>query len=122
MLSPNVVNVFVVYVRNGCMNVALTSARLLFPATDQMWFAASIGPAGLLFEHDGRGAQAKFLRAQRPIGGPGIRNTGPTPQIHPPLVGAFGEKKKLCTMSPRPALLSPPGRAIRHRSPAQSCG
>jgi len=32
----------------------------------------------------------------------GSNNTGPAPQIQPPAVGDFGEKKKLGVMSPRP--------------------
>ena len=35
--------------------------------------------------------------------------TGPKPEINPPLVGSFGEKKKLWTMLPRP-FCTPPGR------------
>ena len=32
----------------------------------------------------------------------GSSRTGPAPQIQPPAVGDFGEKKKLAVMSPRP--------------------
>jgi hypothetical protein len=36
-------------------------------------------------------------------------STGPAPQIQPPAVGAEGEKKKLCVVSPRPDSSLPPG-------------
>lgn len=32
----------------------------------------------------------------------GIRKIGPAPHVSPPAVGCFGEKKKLCTVGPRP--------------------
>jgi hypothetical protein len=40
VLTANVHCVGVVYVRNGCRKVALTSARSSSPANDQMWLAS----------------------------------------------------------------------------------
>ena len=39
----------------------------------------------------------------------GIRKAGPAPQINPLAVGFFGEKKRLCVMSPMPVWLPEPG-------------
>ena len=38
----------------------------------------------------------------------GIDSAGPTPQIQPLALGAFGEKKRLCRISPLPVVLLPP--------------
>jgi hypothetical protein len=40
----------------------------------------------------------------------GMLKAGPTPQIRPPFVGSFGEKKKLCVVLPKPSWLSSSGR------------
>src|SRR5215813_2969510 len=110
VLTPNVVHVCVVEVRHGCMHVLLTLSRLPFPATDQMWLTSmpEVQPCSCV-SATAVGPRPHFLAPRALSEALGERNTEPTPQIHPPRDGAFGDKKKLCVMSPRPAVLSPPG-------------
>lgn len=59
--------------------------------------ATAVGPAPHL---------PTVSRSSEPLG---RSDTGPAPQIQPPAVGALGEKKTLCTMSPIPLWLPAPG-------------
>ena len=88
------------------MNVAFTSRSPPALAYVQMWFART--PYVQPFSCLSRTAVGPrpMLPAEAVVGRGRPEEDRADAQIHPPEVGSLGEKKKLCTVSPRPNLLS----------------
>jgi hypothetical protein len=57
---------------------------------------------------DSAGNAPQFPEPSASLLAAGSEVAGPAPQIQPPAVGAFGEKKKLCRISPSPEVSMPP--------------
>src|SRR5271170_6963460 len=90
--------------RKGCRNVALRSARLLLPATDQIWFAKTPTDhaVGVCFRNSTVGPRPHLPLPSEGSVAVGSKIAGPMPTIQPPGNGSLGVKKKLCVISPNP--------------------
>ena len=98
---------------NGCRKALLLSPYSSLRLTDQIWLTS----APMVHPFDCFSATpvmpSPHWLGEMPLVEVGIWMTGPTPQISPPLVGALGERNRLCVMLPNPVVLEP--------SPSKPC-
>src|SRR5689334_20049160 len=84
------------------MNVEFTDGRVSDPATDQMWFirVPTVHP-WCCFSTTNVGPRPNFFEPSKSSVAVGISRAGPRRQMKG--CDLLGEKKRLCTVSPRPA-------------------
>ena len=99
------------------MRVWFTSARLRSPATDQTWLASAPAVHGPRCTSTTPVGPIPHLPVpSRSSVAVGKRNTAPTPQTTPPAVGALGDRKTLCSVSPIPNCDPDSGRRLRYET------